>query len=617
MLESSSRTKNTRSTSSLNDALIRNFPRVFFGLAFFLAFLMFYTYISGGGGKLPSGPVPGTRIIPLPPRQGHIHGGNGVASHEDGHIHTSAEKEKEKKIIISDSTSSIPSSSGSIETTPRRVERRSSIIEGREVIEETTFYGLASELTNSELERLGTAAIDAAKSGAEIVVVKKITKGKKKKTTTVNGGVEGVEIINSQTEEVEKSSSSSSNKEEDKIPSTVGDEIIGQSIDDKKVDKVSKTKSGSDVETEKERLLETVKKETKESIKKELTQSNEDWIDHEIPGRESSWTPIQRPISGEKESVTSHAFEEATQHSNNPPVLDMNNLPLVTELSHRLVIAIALGVHSGQAQISSEADLIKLPVISVLLSSFLPTAQPHHLYRFYFAYDHNDRIYERQDYRDKISQMYADSFKVEDGKRWHPEGYSYEGPADSSRLLYSVHWVHCDFASKPSWAHTDAIMAAYKEGADYAYRTNDDTKFPELKYWADMWILNLRSRKPANVGVVGPACGEGATWILTHDFTHKTHVVIFGFQYPRSLPNWSSDDWITYVYDGFKLMHKEEQTVVGHTFALGTRYNPSSQTERLTALNQALQDGSIVLSEWLKKEKGVDIPYTVKSVSCC
>jgi hypothetical protein len=65
------------------------------------------------------------------------------------------------------------------------------------------------------------------------------------------------------------------------------------------------------------------------------------------------------------------------------------------------------------------------------------------------------------------------------------------------------------------------------------------------------------------------------------------------------------------------MMHKEESTVVGNTFALGTRYNPSSQTERLAALNQALQDGSIVLSEWLKKEKGVDLPYTVKSVSCC
>ena len=37
------------------------------------------------------------------------------------------------------------------------------------------------------------------------------------------------------------------------------------------------------------------------------------------------------------------------------------------------------------------------------------------------------------------------------------------------------------------------------------------------------------------------------SWILTHDFTHRTHAVVFGYQYPRSLPDWSSDDWITKV----------------------------------------------------------------------
>ena len=84
-------------------------------LAFFLAFLMFYTYISGGGGKLPSGPVPGTRIIPLPPRQGHAHGGNGVAPHEDGHIHTT-EKEKEKKMRVETKTWGLNNEDLSFET---------------------------------------------------------------------------------------------------------------------------------------------------------------------------------------------------------------------------------------------------------------------------------------------------------------------------------------------------------------------------------------------------------------------------------------------------------------------------------------------------------------------
>ena len=34
-----------------------------------------------------------------------------------------------------------------------------------------------------------------------------------------------------------------------------------------------------------------------------------------------------------------------------------------------------------------------------------------------------------------------------------------------------------------------------------------------------------------NVGAVGPACRQGNRRILTHDFTHKTHMEIFGGQY--------------------------------------------------------------------------------------
>jgi len=51
-------------------------------------------------------------------------------------------------------------------------------------------------------------------------------------------------------------------------------------------------------------------------------------------------------------------------------------------------------------------------------------------------------------------------------------------------------------------------------------------------------IGDLRGRPETNLGVTGPGCDAGANWILTHDFTHKTHAVIFGFHYPRSLPDW-------------------------------------------------------------------------------
>ena len=176
-------------------------------------------------------------------------------------------------------------------------------------------------------------------------------------------------------------------------------------------------------------------------------------------------------------------------------------------------------------------------------------------------------MFEQEQWRAAITQLFAEGFAAEDATRWHPEGAT--GALDASRLTHSVPWVHCDYAGKPSWAHSDAVVAAYREGADYAYRTNDDSKFPEERAWADIWIESLRGRTPvANLGVVGPTCHEGATWILTHDFTHKTHGVVFGFQYPRGLPDWSSDDWITFVYDAFGMMRKEARTGAS---VLGTR----------------------------------------------
>ena len=131
---------------------------------------------------------------------------------------------------------------------------------------------------------------------------------------------------------------------------------------------------------------------------------------------------------------------------------------------------------------------------------------------FYFAYDHNDRAYERAEVRAAISARYAAALAVEDAKRWHPPGYVPGVTVDASTLVASVHWVHCDYTGKPAWAHSDAIMAAYREGADFAMRTNDDTRFPELTLdWVDQFIVDLRRRRPIpNLGVVGPMCHEGA-----------------------------------------------------------------------------------------------------------
>ena len=105
-------------------------------------------------------------------------------------------------------------------------------------------------------------------------------------------------------------------------------------------------------------------------------------------------------------------------------------------------------------------------------------------------------------------------------------------------------------------------------------------------------------------------------WILTHDFTHRTHAIIFGYQYPRSLPDWSSDDWITYVYEQFGLMSKRDDIPVLHTLS-STRYVPSEKFGRLHALNGELKSGAEMLVEWAKATHGVDLSYKLIVRDCC
>ena len=240
------------------------------------------------------------------------------------------------------------------------------------------------------------------------------------------------------------------------------------------------------------------------------------WKQLDIPTRPSEWVKPQYFLPGERESVpSSRVLQEATAHSLKPPRA-LSELPPADalELSNRLVIAIAMGVHSGKLIVANPGQrdlLLPTPPLRVLLPTFLPTAQTHHEYRFYFAYDHNDPVYEKEENRAVIEAVYAEAVKIEDAQRWHPTD-AVSGVIDGSRLVVSIHWVHCEYSGKPGWAHSDAVIAAVKEGADYVYRTNDDTEFPHTLDWVDRMVADLRRRSPSNLGVTGPTCNEGATW---------------------------------------------------------------------------------------------------------
>lgn len=172
-----------------------------------------------------------------------------------------------------------------------------------------------------------------------------------------------------------------------------------------------------------------------------------------------------------------------------------------------------------------------------------------------------------------------------------------------------VIWVLCNYTGKPAWAQNDAAMAAFNGGADYVFRTNDDTSLPSRKDWISIFIQDLRSRQPLpNLGVVGPTCTNPD--VLTHDFTHKTHVNIHGFYYPRSLPTWWADDWMTRVYDGFRvnapLMVKRKDVTVKHHLAK-QRYSVNAPSNLSAILDFEIKKGKTAILQYVKEKTGVNI----------
>ena len=87
---------------------------------------------------------------------------------------------------------------------------------------------------------------------------------------------------------------------------------------------------------------------------------------------------------------------------------------------------------------------------------------------------------------------------------------------------------------------TSLAVAATAEDqeADYIYRVNDDTEF-KRDQWTSKFVQALQklrgSATSPMLGVVGPSCPQGNRAILTHDFTHKTHLAVFGTYYPPEL----------------------------------------------------------------------------------
>jgi hypothetical protein len=314
--------------------------------------------------------------------------------------------------------------------------------------------------------------------------------------------------------------------------------------------------------------------------------------------------PPQFPLAGVDRWVTSPALE----HADVPASTTSSPVASASLLRERFVIAVVSAVR-GNTNTTIDGCSLLSPMWS---SSFARSASAHMLTRFYFVYDSVDPFYSRGDVRDAVADRLEAAVD-------HWAKTLRKLPAGS--LVVSVHWVEVPYTGKPAWAQSDGVVVAYKEGADYAYRTNDDSYFPVRSGWMDYFVWQLRERHvPPNIGVAAPMCSSDPPWIFTHDFTHRTHAAIFGFHYPRGLPTWSADDWITAIYSDFP----------GHTWStrmpfaaehdrgrFGTRYSPDTRAARMAALNLELIAGYPRLSAWLLTHGDINATAVFTERQCC
>lgn len=149
---------------------------------------------------------------------------------------------------------------------------------------------------------------------------------------------------------------------------------------------------------------------------------------------------------------------------------------------------------------------------------------------------------------------------------------------------------------KPGPVFIEMARAAYHANADYFFRINDDTEL--TANWAKVFVDALHTLPPP-YGVVGPYCSTGNIAILEHDFVHRTHMEVFNLTYyPRELPDWWMDTWISFVY-GKTRSFKALKVPVVHARPHGRRYEIDFKYRR--QIPTLLVRGREMIRDWMVK----------------
>lgn len=216
--------------------------------------------------------------------------------------------------------------------------------------------------------------------------------------------------------------------------------------------------------------------------------------------------------------------------------------------------SIAIGVAITTRKLPKPRLPNLMPFFHSLLPSFCKTASEGYDYQFFLAYDYNDGCISKCSFRSNLTVTFTNFIKK-------------KCPTSSA---YSLRFVKCGYTGKPAWAQNDAIIEAYLSGVEYFYRINDDT-IMKTGHWTERFIDTLNKFNPPRIGVVGPKHEGGNLNILTYEFTHRTHVDIHGFYYPRVFTDWYADHWITFTYKPGRSIKLADVHLV-HTMERGQRY---------------------------------------------
>eukprot|EP00928_Gymnodinium_smaydae_P047722 TRINITY_DN31870_c0_g1_i1.p1 TRINITY_DN31870_c0_g1~~TRINITY_DN31870_c0_g1_i1.p1 ORF type:complete len:641 (+),score=63.39 TRINITY_DN31870_c0_g1_i1:100-2022(+) len=202
-----------------------------------------------------------------------------------------------------------------------------------------------------------------------------------------------------------------------------------------------------------------------------------------------------------------------------------------------------------------------LALFRYLLPSFVKTAECGFSYAIVLGYDKGDPFFDNGDWQMQVVAWFDEHVRKQLASRGMNVTLTPVGVVNPAR--------------KPGPVFNAMAKVALFINTSYIYRVNDDTEM--VTPWVGPYTRALSSL--GNFGVVGPTCWQGKTSILTHDFTHRTHMHIFNNDYyPLELADWWMDDWASLVYPWNRTLKALNVIVVHHVHHHGQRYNVEKKT---------------------------------------